>query len=92
MAVGVTCLVIPALLPLIECRAASTNSGLLLKVALRLTLCSDSAGQNQGWQIWPLLLVAQSFGRPSANCTKNSKNSLIVKEAIANPLGSCCGK
>jgi hypothetical protein len=40
MVVGVTCLVIPALLPLIECRAASTNSGLLLKVALRLTLCA----------------------------------------------------
>jgi hypothetical protein len=39
MVVGVTCLVIPALLPLIECRAASTNSGLLLKLALRLTLC-----------------------------------------------------
>jgi hypothetical protein len=40
MVVGVTCLVIPALLPLIECRDASINSGLLLKVALRLTLCA----------------------------------------------------
>jgi hypothetical protein len=38
MVVGVICPLTPALLPLIRFRAASTNSGLLLKVVLRSTL------------------------------------------------------